>query len=412
MNMASADGRGAHAETVHDLAESWSPLRDRRFWGLQLIGWGVAHYVCFGDRVVISVALGMPADQVVIVTLLSFTTTVLCSAALAWLFVRVPSRRDFTKDAANLVRLTALAIGASLPCSLTVRVALAHFGWPARYGPEGPPILLTVEFAALMLSWSAIFFVFVLNHRLQRTRERMLISESLAQQAQLHALRARIHPHFLFNALNSVIGLVPHDQDRAQQMLRDVSELLRRSLAATHREGTTLQEELEFVESYLRCEETRFGKRLRSRVDVPVELRSLPVPSMLLQPVVENAVKHGMAGSRRLQVEIVGCVDGGSLILEVRNTGRLRPINGRVDPALGEAPMADEARPAKNAPRQPTASGTGLSLVRDRLTAGYPETGHFALLEEAGWVVARMTYDPNERAVVDDGSHAALRLVG
>ena len=125
--------------------------------------------------------------------------------------------------------------------------------------------------------------------------ERAQLNEQLVQ-AQLDALRRQIEPHFLFNALNTITGLVREQRnDAAVGMITGLSELLRRVLADGDRHLVTLDEELAFLDKYLAIQKMRFGERLRCRIDTAPELRSARVPTLLLQPLVENAFKHGLA---------------------------------------------------------------------------------------------------------------------
>src|SRR6185295_3449480 len=120
----------------------------------------------------------------------------------------------------------------------------------------------------------------------------------LATEAELRALRAQINPHFLFNALTTIGYLIQTSPGRALDTLLRLTALLR-AVLRSESEFTTLGREIELVESYLDIERARFEDRLRVRLDVPAALRSLRVPPLLLQPIVENAVKHGIAPERR-----------------------------------------------------------------------------------------------------------------
>jgi two-component system, LytTR family, sensor kinase len=154
----------------------------------------------------------------------------------------------------------------------------------------------------------------------QETREQEI--SKLAAEAELRALRAQINPHFLFNALNTVRYLVDTAPDRAASTLLRLTALLR-SVLRTGDSAVQLSEELELIQHYLEIERERFEERLIVEIDVPEEMQKVTVPPLLLQPLVENAIKHGIAPSRsggRLLIrgEIAG---DGALLLEVRNSG-------------------------------------------------------------------------------------------
>jgi two-component system LytT family sensor kinase len=158
-------------------------------------------------------------------------------------------------------------------------------------------------------------------------REREMIR--LATEAELRALRAQLDPHFLFNTLNTLGHLMQAAPDRALSTLYRLTSLLRAVLRRTNGSFVALAEELEIVESYLAIERERFEERLAVTIDVPPELRNTPVPPLLLQPLVENAVKHGIAPLRqggRVTVRIARDADDdghpGHLRVLVIDTGR------------------------------------------------------------------------------------------
>ncbi len=151
----------------------------------------------------------------------------------------------------------------------------------------------------------------------------------LATEAQLRALRAQINPHFLFNALTTIGYLIRTSPDRALDTLMKLTDLLRRVLRSTD-EFVTLGEELKLIESYLDIERERFEERLRVRVSVPAELLNIRLPSLLIQPLVENAIKHGIAPSRsggevsisaRLEPTGTDGIAGPVLIISIADTG-------------------------------------------------------------------------------------------
>ena len=176
----------------------------------------------------------------------------------------------------------------------------------------------------------------------------------LASEAELRALRAQINPHFLFNALTTIGYLIQTAPPRALQTLMRLTALLR-SVLRSEGEFTTLGHEIELIESYLDIEHARFEQRLRVRIDVPMALRSLRVPPLVLQPIVENAVKHGIAPLLR----------GG----DVTVTARLEPDGDRHLLVLevhdsGVGVGAVDLRAGRNA-------GVGLSNVERRLACQY-----------------------------------------
>jgi sensor histidine kinase YesM len=155
-----------------------------------------------------------------------------------------------------------------------------------------------------------------------RERRGLELQASLAQ-ARLQALRMQMNPHFLFNTLNSIASLVQEDGKKAEEMIESLSELLRLTLRTTERQEVTVREELQFLERYLHIEKTRFGDRLQIERDIAPETLNAMVPILLLQPLVENAVKHGIEtqiapGLIRLQIGRVH----EKLVCKVTDNGR------------------------------------------------------------------------------------------
>jgi two-component sensor histidine kinase len=206
-----------------------------------------------------------------------------------------------------------------------------------------------------LILYAAILLVsYMLDSRerlaLQQT-ETARLDEQLSK-ARLDALRRQIEPHFLFNSLNAIVGLVREKRnDAAVSMIVGLSEFLRRVLEESNRQEVPLGEELEFARKYLEIQKVRFVERLHFSVDVPTELLQAQVPSLILQPMVENAVKHGIA--KRVQggaIRITAFRSNGKLTLSVYNDG----------PSL---PAGSEKAP----------SGIGISNIRTRLQSLYGE---------------------------------------
>ena len=159
------------------------------------------------------------------------------------------------------------------------------------------------------------------------SREKMVRQNEELARAQLAALRGQMDPHFMFNTLNSIASLV-YDQraDAAVRMVVGLSELLRRASEDSHRAQVTLQEEVEYLQRYIDIQKIRFGDRLRVSIDIPDELRAIQVPSLLLQPLVENAIKHGVSKCRSGgEVRVAGMSRDGALRVTVYNDGPWEP---------------------------------------------------------------------------------------
>jgi sensor histidine kinase YesM len=156
-------------------------------------------------------------------------------------------------------------------------------------------------------------------HEKEAAEER---ATKLALEDRLRSLEARIHPHFLFNTLNSISSLVAVNPVRAEQMVGRLAALLRASLDTNTQALIPLQKELAMVESYVDIERVRFGEKLRATVEVPADLENAKVPPMSVQALVENAVKHGITPQPGGgEVWVTAAADNGRLRIEVRDTG-------------------------------------------------------------------------------------------
>ncbi len=176
----------------------------------------------------------------------------------------------------------------------------------------------------LLFYW-AILGVYQAINYYRKFRERELRASQLQSQlaqAQLKMLKMQLHPHFLFNTLNAISALMYQDVELAERMIARLAELLRKTLENADRQEVPLREELEFIEPYLEIEKARFGPRLSVHVSVDPETINGLVPNMILQPLVENAIRHGIAPRQEPGlVEISAHRDDGRLKLRVRDNG-------------------------------------------------------------------------------------------
>jgi LytS/YehU family sensor histidine kinase len=168
---------------------------------------------------------------------------------------------------------------------------------------------------------SLVVHYLILAFEASREAERRAFeSQVTARDAELRALRAQLNPHFLFNSLNSINALVGSQPEAARRMCENLGDFMRRTLALGAREAVTLDEELALIDRYLDIERVRFGERCRVTRDIAPETRACRVPPLLLQPLVENAIKHGIAA--RIDggnVHLGARTDGGTLLLMVEN---------------------------------------------------------------------------------------------
>ncbi|MGH9381931.1 MAG: sensor histidine kinase [Thermoanaerobaculia bacterium] len=268
-------------------------------------------------------------------------------ALTTWYAVRAVPRPAGEPSRAVLVLGSAIGAGTAvwlLLGGLWARV-LESFAVPgeplAALRAAWPPLLvvglLAYGFAVLL------HYLLVALERSQEAERRSLEAATLAREAELAALRAQLAPHFLFNSLNSIAALAGSEPAAARRMCTLLADFFRRSLTAGARERIPLADELELARTYLEVEQVRFGDRLRVAWEIEDGVGSTPVPPLLLQPLVENAVHHGVAHR----------VDGGTVSIRAeRRSGAVRmEIANPVDP---DRPMT-------------RGTGTGLQNLRQRL---------------------------------------------
>jgi two-component system, LytTR family, sensor kinase len=220
--------------------------------------------------------------------------------------------------------------------------------------------------------------------RYQQGRIRAGQLEAQLTQAKLQVLRMQLNPHFLFNTLHSISTLVREDPDAAETMIARLSELLRQALETAGQQLVPLHQEVEFAERYLRIEQVRFQDRLEVLFDIDPRTLDAEVPNLILQPLVENAVRHGMRDCGKL--EIRSRLSGAKLLLQVIDSGR----------GLADGSPAGEGM------------GIGLANTRDRLATIYKNEHDFTLRNTSnGGIEAAIVipFRPQGGTGVDDRSH-------
>lgn len=175
----------------------------------------------------------------------------------------------------------------------------------------------------LMQLWSGLYFILKYNQLFRIEKEKSLRSEALASEAQLLMLRYQLNPHFLFNTLNAISTLVlTNAKDQANEMVTSLSKFLRYSLDHSPLDRVSLKHELETSQLYLDIEKVRFGERLKLTFDIEKNTEKSLVPTMLLQPIIENSIKHGISQNEAGgEISIKAARKMNSLILEVTDDG-------------------------------------------------------------------------------------------
>jgi two-component system, LytTR family, sensor kinase len=288
----------------------------------------------------------------------------LTTVAIFWLARRLPLARG------RLLPHAAVHLLAAVTLSLArVGVTVALSQWTALYRPAEFTTVFYRQFHTNILSYVLLLGIAWAVYYHARFREREQAAEQLAAglaEARFQALKMQLHPHFLFNTLNAISALIPQEAQPARRMVARLGDMLRTVLEQEATQEVTLREELEFLEPYLEIEQTRLGDRLRVEIQVEPEALDARVPHLVLQPLVENAIRHGVAPrSEPGAVTIAAAVEGESLVLHIRNTG-------------GAA--------RQRFPRE--AGGRGLANVRSRLEHLYGADQQLAAgpAGSGGWV--------------------------
>jgi two-component system, LytTR family, sensor kinase len=315
--------------------------------------------------------LGMSWGHVLRLALLEAYLWAFATLAIFWLARRFPLERG------RMLRSSAVHLVGALVLSLARVVVLVELGRQLEWLPERPfERQFLVGFHQYLLYYALLLGIghAVLYHGRYRERERAV--ERLAAgltEARLQALKMQLQPHFLFNTLNAISALIPAEAKPARRMVARLGDLLRIALEHEETQEVTLREELAFLEPYLEIEQARLEDRLTVVMRIAPETLDARVPHLVLQPLVENAIRHGIApriGPGRVEISATGGADDRLLHLEVRDDGPgvERDNRGR------------------------TRKGVGLANIRSRLEQLYDGAHHFELENHPqGGVVVRIS---------------------
>lgn len=346
--------------------------KNQAFWRLQALGWGGAALL----RALSSLANQQPLSFLVIIliaTITGFSISLILSVAYRALINRTP-----------LVTwgLTAVILG--------VAVGLYAFidSWViSLYRPGGDvsfaQLFLGVFYLDLTLlgAWSALYYAINFYIQVEEQNDQLILLENQATSAQLAMLRYQLNPHFLFNTLNSISTLVLLKQtEPANAMLSRLSSFLRYTLVNEPMGRVTVAQEVETLKLYLDIERMRFEERLRTDFQIDDAVREALLPSLLLQPLVENAIKYAVSPLEEgAEITISAQLVGQNLRITVSDTG----------PGLQTG--QDPARLISVGPDggDPNSTGVGLANIRDRLAQAYGENQRFEVLgrPEGGFAV-------------------------
>lgn len=291
----------------------------RAYWMCQLAGWGLyALGSCFSPALIgeaswLGAALG--AGLVLAIGIGLSHGLRLYMGKRGWRGMRLGRRIPRILAASLLLGLLA----APLPTLLGVAPSQSQ-PIPPEWGPLAPFLIEVIDLSAVFLVWTGCYFgvLAVREHKSRALREAEL--GRALQASELRLLKSQLNPHFLFNALNAVRALIAEEPGRAQSAVTQLSRTLRYTLGSGQDELVTLEQELTTVDDYLALEGLRLGERLRVDISIASQARELRIPVMMLQTLVENAIKHGIAElPEGGLLRICAWTAGHALLVEVEN---------------------------------------------------------------------------------------------
>ncbi|WDZ78823.1 histidine kinase [Ensifer adhaerens] len=284
-----------------------------------------------------------------VVSLVSVVITLVISHIVAMMRARNIAAQVFVAAVLSILASTAATtvdyqLFTYVKPSVGVEYTIENFCYTLFYG------------VSLFFGWSCFFIAYMYNLKVRAQERRLAISREEALAAKMQALYYQINPHFLFNTLNSIVGLIEEGaSSQASRVVISLSSFLRKTLEMDPLRDLALSEELALQSEYLAIEKERFSDRISVTLDVPEELRAALVPSLILQPLIENAVKHGLGrSSGDLKITISASQEENRLQLSVDNVS-----------AAGET-FPGSSRPGL---------GVGLANVEQRVRARFPEGG-------------------------------------
>ena len=225
-----------------------------------------------------------------------------------------------------------------------------------------------INISLVYFLWSAIYFAYQYFKRYNKSEVEKLALQLQVKEAELGVLKSQINPHFMFNALNNIRALILENQEQARTMLTHLSDILRYGLSYTKSEMVSLESELEIVRYYFELASIQYEDRLHYSIEVPDDLRQKRIPPMLIQLLVENAIKHGISIlPQGGNVGIKVMRNGAEIKIVVTNTGSLRPSGASTEKL-----------------------GLGLANIRERLRLLYNGRAGFRLVQQGGEVVAEV----------------------
>ena len=355
--------------------------KNKAFWNLQLAGWGGTALL----RAMSAFANGQSLEALIIIviaTITGFSLSLILSVVYAYLIRQRPLVTWST---------TVVALGVAVGVFAFIDSWVLQLIRPAGDGEFIRLFLGLYSYDLTLLgAWSALYYAINYFLKVEQQADRLERLEAQATSAQLAMLRYQLNPHFLFNTLNSISTLVLLKQtEAANAMLTRLSSFLRHTLVTQPGGKVTVAQEIETLKLYLGIEKMRFEERLQSEFRVDPDAASACVPSMLLQPLIENAVKYGVSPQEEgATISLVAQLVGPRLRITVTDSGPGVNVGG----SEGDLPAVMATHKRRDS------TGVGLANIRDRLAQAYednhrfeirsPESGGFSVLIEIPYEAA------------------------
>jgi len=345
-----------------------------RYWIFQFFGWGIVGAVMlfFAHAYDVQISTRVLLCRIVIVMVAGIFSTHLLRVFIKWRgWLLQPIEKVIPRLMISMVLMSMiyslLVLGAIEFFSLSIESAKKVSFWTRFLGS-------TVDNGLFILPWTLIYYFY---HFIEKSRKQQMDTlqlESLIKELELKTIKAHINPHFIFNSLNSIRALVDENPERARKAITELSNILRSSMQADKSETVTLEKELFIVKDYLALENMRFEDRLKIEYDIDEDTLDQPVPPMMLQTLVENAIKHGI--SKQIHggvVRVISEFKGNFHEMAVQNTGYL---NG-----------------SRNT------EGFGLSSTTDRLNLLYGNKAKFEIKQATATLVEARVLIPFESEI-------------
>jgi hypothetical protein len=300
---------------------------NRRYWLFQITGWG-----CFALMYIFFALTFNKTSRPFFLRLLVFVILgILITHFMRWVIRRMDLLlKPLNRQIPGFILLTFI---------IAVFIAIVEIGAYKLFNLEGEENSYTLFGLIIVNTFNSIFYLFIWNciyfiyHYVQKSRKQQLDTlqlEALVKALELQTIKAHINPHFIFNSLNSIRALVDENPQRARKAITELSNILRSSMQVEKMEMVPFEKELYIVKDYLALENMRFEDRLKIEYQIDDDTLDQPVPPMMLQTLVENAIKHGI--SKQISggiVKIISDFKGNYHELAVQNTGSLNgTLNG------------------------------------------------------------------------------------